>query len=90
MNPYNLIDQNGVVRKFKHKLGNQESVNILEVSLLYDKSVFDTLLQENHDVKSIVLSEKCACVLWVWSEQTRIVVITGNIILYKYSIKKIN
>jgi len=72
----NLCD--GVFRKFKMNIGSEESVQCVEVSLMYEKSFFDNLLAEKNDLKSIVLSEKCACVVWVWSEHTRIVVITES------------
>jgi hypothetical protein len=64
------------------------SMDVMEVSLPYKKTVFENFLAERKDLKSMVLNEKCASLIWIWSEKTRIIVITESSTPESWSLKQ--
>ena len=50
---------------------------VFEIPLEHKKNVFETFLEDRGDLTTLILSECCATLIWVWSEETRFALITG-------------
>ena len=65
-------------KSFEIEPESGKRLEVFEIPLEHKKNVFETFLEDRGDLTALILNECCATLIWLWSEETRFVLIAGT------------